>query len=336
MRWSETYANRRPIISSDSEPSPFSHSISDSESGRRGEITTCGASFYRPNHREVRPVFVSFFLFSFFYLYRRFLNDVSSFDQIGELSLTTLAAPFVLVTILDWFGFKLFEDVLLGVGLGVFFADCVMYLPVGLLVLLVSSSSWIADARHDLNLNGDVSTNEQMCTLCKEFTRHTLRYFRDAKTQTMIINVLHKSCTQALSLKKQCITLVDYYAHIFFKKLSSVKPRDFCRKVNLCERNQMLSWHVKEEKCDLCRQVVSELLGKLKNPDTQILLKACNSAESSSKKCERIDFEYGPLILGYTELFLETRDICMTMHACGSSKAEQHIGLETSSGHSSS
>ncbi|KAI4331625.1 hypothetical protein MLD38_029797 [Melastoma candidum] len=212
----------------------------------------------------------------------------------------------------------------------------VMYFRVGLLVLLVSSSSWIADAGHDLSLNGDALKNENTCTLCEEFTRDTLRYFRSTKTQTMILNVLHKSCAQALSLKKQCITLVDHYAHVFFKKLSSVKPRDFCQKVDFCHKKPRLSLQVKEEKCDLCHQVVSRMFEKVKNPDTQILLKACNSMEGHAKKCKRIVFEYGPLILANAELFLETGDVCMTMHACGSSKAEKHIGLETSSGHSSS
>lgn len=36
-------------------------------------------------------------------------------------------------------------------------------------------------------------------------------------------------------------------------------------------------------------------------------------------QCKRMVFEYGPLVLANAEKFLETTDICTTLHACNSS-----------------
>ncbi|TQE05917.1 hypothetical protein C1H46_008441 [Malus baccata] len=59
----------------------------------------------------------------------------------------------------------------------------------------------------------------------------------------------------------------------------------------------------------------------------ELLLKACNSVENYTKKCKRLVFEYGPLILTNAEQFLETTDICTALHACNSNKASitEHI-----------
>lgn len=69
---------------------------------------------------------------------------------------------------------------------------------------------------------------------------------------------------------EQCATLVDYYAPLFFLEVSSVQPVDFCRKVNLCQQVAMFSSQLREDSCGLCHRAVSEVLVKLKDPDTQV------------------------------------------------------------------
>lgn len=71
-------------------------------------------------------------------------------------------------------------------------------------------------------------------------------------------------------LVEQCITLVDYYAPLFFLEVSSVQPVEFCRKVNLCQQVAMISSQLREDSCGLCHRAVSEVLVKLKDPDTQV------------------------------------------------------------------
>lgn len=64
----------------------------------------------------------------------------------------------------------------------------------------------------------------------------------------------------------------------------------------------------------------------------QILLKACNSMESYAKKCKKMVFEYGPLVLANAEQFLEANDVCTTLHACKASSTITDVEvLETSS-----
>ena len=68
----------------------------------------------------------------------------------------------------------------------------------------------------------------------------------------------------------QCVTLVDYYAPLFFLEVTSVEPVDFCRKVNLCQQVATFASQLKEDSCGLCHRTVSEVLVKLKDPDTQV------------------------------------------------------------------
>jgi saposin len=64
--------------------------------------------------------------------------------------------------------------------------------------------------------------------------------------------------------------LVNYYAPLFFLEVSSVQPEEFCRRVNLCQQIAMISSQLHEDSCGLCHRTVSELLVKLKDPDTQV------------------------------------------------------------------
>jgi saposin len=185
----------------------------------------------------------------------------------------------------------------------------------------------------------EVSKNEQLCTLCEEFAGEALHYLQENKTQTEIINILHKSCSRIPSFKQQCIVLVDYYAPIFFLEISSIKAEDFCRKVDLCKKGvSIYRQHLSKDKCDVCHDVVTQALLKLKDPDTeleilQLLLKACDSVGKNVQKCKRLVFEYTPVILVNAEQFLETNDICAILHTCDSAAdvaEEGSLGTEIS------
>lgn len=70
----------------------------------------------------------------------------------------------------------------------------------------------------------------------------------------------------------QCTTLVDYYAPLFFLEVSTVQPGEFCQKVNLCQQISMFFAQLHEDSCELCHHAVSEVLVKLKDPDTQVCI----------------------------------------------------------------
>jgi len=198
---------------------------------------------------------------------------------------------------------------------------------VGLLFVLLLGASWASDARQLESVRISkisVSTNDNLCTLCEEFASEAVDYLAENKTQTEIIELLHVACSSVGVFKPECITLVNYYAPLFFLEVSNVQPDVFCRKVDLCKQVAMISSQLHEDSCGLCHHAVSEVLIKLKDPDTQLeiielLLKACNSMENYVKKCKKMVFEYGPLILANAEKFLESTDICVTLHACNSS-----------------
>ncbi|KAF1868096.1 hypothetical protein Lal_00018612 [Lupinus albus] len=118
---------------------------------------------------------------------------------------------------------------------------------------------------------------------------------------------------------QQCTELVDYYVSLFFSQVASVQPRELCKKLILCPNSANTSSQVQESSCGFCRDAVSALVVKLKDPDTEImqeLLKMCNSMENLTKNCKRMVLEYGPLIFVNADKFLKTEEICTALHAC--------------------
>jgi len=68
----------------------------------------------------------------------------------------------------------------------------------------------------------------------------------------------------------QCIALVDYYTPIFLSEVTSLKPREFCHKINICQLIQHSALQVQEDTCGFCKETVSTLLDKLKDRDTKV------------------------------------------------------------------
>ncbi|PPS08518.1 hypothetical protein GOBAR_AA12144 [Gossypium barbadense] len=231
----------------------------------------------------------------------------------------------------------------------------------GLLFLFMLGATWACNARQlevvevvisdpsvvQVNWRQDekvietVARNDNVCTLCEEFTTEAVDYLSQNKTQTEIIEILHKSCSRLRAFEPQCITLVDYYAPLFFLEIYSVQPQDFCTKFNLCQKVALISSQFREDSCGMCHRAISEVLMKLQDPDTkllgdpdvlglslrqleilELLLKGCNSVQNYVQKCKRLVFEYGPLILANAEHFLETTDVCTILHACDGGKQE--------------
>lgn len=73
----------------------------------------------------------------------------------------------------------------------------------------------------------------------------------------------------------QCTTLVDNYARLFFLEVTSTEPEDYCQKASLCQLIALVDARVRQERCELCHQAVSEVLDKLKDPDTQVCSLSC-------------------------------------------------------------
>ncbi|TKY63617.1 Prosaposin protein [Spatholobus suberectus] len=194
---------------------------------------------------------------------------------------------------------------------------------VGLLFLILLGAAWACDARE--LANSELNRKSDVCALCEEYTAKALDYLNDKETQREVIDALHNTCYQLLSFQDQCIELVDDYASRFFSEIASVLPGELCKQVYLCQ-SANISSQVQGNTCGSCKDTVAALLVRLKDPDTKLeimeaLLKACNSMDKLAKKCKRMVFEYGPLILVKAEKFLKTTDICTALHACPASTA---------------
>lgn len=223
---------------------------------------------------------------------------------------------------------------------------------IALLVLIVLGTSWTSDARmlvitsfssgetvtsdfSDLLIkqhitkrefikpSGEVGIDENLCVLCEDFAADAINFLEDNTTRTKVIDALHNTCSTIPPFAKQCLSMVDYYVPFLFSEIESVQPDQLCQKISLCDGTATRFHLFSDNKCQRCNDAVSEVIEKLKDPDTkleiiEVLLKACNSLENNVKKCKTLVFEYGPLILTNAVHFLETTDICSAIHACRS------------------
>lgn len=185
------------------------------------------------------------------------------------------------------------------------------------------SALWTSNlqAQGQLQPLKDVSPSKGICTMCEEYTSTALGYLSNNKTQAKILDLLLTTCSKMPIYKHECTAMVDQYVPLFFLEISTIKPDDICQKVDLCQNVVSISQQFSQNGCDLCHQMVSETLTKLKDPDTQLdilqlLLKACGSVEKYANKCKKMVFEYAPVILINAENFLEKNDVCTILHAC--------------------
>ncbi|KAF8099791.1 hypothetical protein N665_0237s0045 [Sinapis alba] len=198
----------------------------------------------------------------------------------------------------------------------------------GTLVIILLGLTLLSDARSFLHssISEEVSKNEKVCTLCEEYVNVAISYLEKNETQAQIIEDLHDRCSHMRGFAQQCVTLVDYYVPLFFIQLESFQPEDFCKRMNLCDKVVALVEEARrQDSCVVCHKTVSDILIKLQDPDTQLdivqlLLKACKSFKNYEKKCKRLVFEYGPLILVNANDFLVKNDVCTLLRACPAEK----------------
>ncbi|XP_052157290.1 uncharacterized protein [Oryza sativa Japonica Group] len=167
-----------------------------------------------------------------------------------------------------------------------------------------------------------MKVDPQLCQICEEFATEALFYLNENETQVEIIATLHQACSKFPSFKLECTKLVDYYVSLFFTKVTSLSPEEFCESVSLCHKVTFIRLPRHEDSCDLCHEVVDEILTDLENPDVElkiieVLLKGCNNAENFVQKCKKLIIQNAPIILEHIKKFLKKRDFCNSIHVCG-------------------
>ncbi|CAF1793427.1 unnamed protein product [Brassica oleracea] len=154
--------------------------------------------------------------------------------------------------------------------------------------------------------------DNQVCELCDKYLTLAIDYLQNEDNQNAFVEALHMTCSQIPPLQKQA----DRYTQRFFTQVSLLKPHHICKSLNLCQP----PLH-SQGNCDACHDTVSQLLPKLKDPQTKLkiirlLLKECKSLNNYQDKCKKMVFEYGPLMLADLENFLEKKDVCSILGVC--------------------
>jgi saposin len=121
-----------------------------------------------------------------------------------------------------------------------------------------------------------MKVDPQLCQICEEFATEALFYLNENETQVEIIATLHQACSKFPSFKLECTKLVDYYVSLFFTKVTSLSPEEFCESVSLCHKVTFIRLPRHEDSCDLCHEVVDEILTDLENPDVEVFLHLIN------------------------------------------------------------
>lgn len=65
-----------------------------------------------------------------------------------------------------------------------------------------------------VHLSGGGLRNDNVCMLCEEYTSQALDYLSDNKTQTEILERLHKSCSHLPSFKQE-VLFFSYSSYLF-------------------------------------------------------------------------------------------------------------------------
>ncbi|XP_020878986.1 prosaposin isoform X2 [Arabidopsis lyrata subsp. lyrata] len=181
---------------------------------------------------------------------------------------------------------------------------------------------WSCDARDPILLQPLAHDDNQVCELCDKYVTLAIDYLQDYDNQNALVEALHISCSQIPPLKKQCLSMVDHYTQLFFTQVSTITSDQICKRLNLCQAaTPPFASQVHQGNCEACRQTVSEVVAKLKDPQTKLkiirlLLKECKSLNNYQDKCKKMVFEYGPLMLTDLEKFLEKKDVCFILHVC--------------------
>ena len=69
----------------------------------------------------------------------------------------------------------------------------------------------------------------------------------------------------------QCLSMVDHYTQLFFTQVSTIKSDQICKRLNLCQAvTPAFASQVHQGNCEACRETVSEVVTKLKDPETKV------------------------------------------------------------------
>ncbi|CAH8334493.1 unnamed protein product [Eruca vesicaria subsp. sativa] len=174
------------------------------------------------------------------------------------------------------------------------------------------------DASNPILLQPSVDDNNQVCELCDKYLTLAIEYLQNDDNQNALVEALHVTCSQIPPLQKQCLSMVDHYTQLFFTRVSLLKPHHICKTLALCQPPLA---NASQGNCQACRDTVSLLVTKLKDPQTKLkiirlLLKECKSLNNYQDKCKKMVFEYGPLMLADLEKFLEKKDVCSILGVC--------------------
>jgi hypothetical protein len=65
----------------------------------------------------------------------------------------------------------------------------------------------------DIQTSNNVTRKDEVCTLCEEFAAQALDYMAENKTQTEILEILHKTCSRLTTFKQEVTFsfLADHY-----------------------------------------------------------------------------------------------------------------------------
>jgi saposin len=66
--------------------------------------------------------------------------------------------------------------------------------------------------------------------------------------------------------------LVDYYAPLFFTKVASLSPEEFCALLSFCWEVTFIRLPRHEDTCTLCHEVVDEIVTNLEDPDMEVFV----------------------------------------------------------------
>ncbi|KAG8182465.1 hypothetical protein JTE90_020385 [Oedothorax gibbosus] len=166
--------------------------------------------------------------------------------------------------------------------------------------------------------------NDLECDLCEQVVTQVLDMVKDKKTEDEIKNALEQVCSYLpSSLTAKCKNFVDTYLDELISLITQeLTPQEVCQELGLCPASIKKPKPVNDLECDLCDQVITQVLDMVKDQKTEekikeALDKVCSYLPSSwGAKCQNFVNSYTDILISLLTQEITPQEVCQALKLC--------------------
>jgi saposin len=166
--------------------------------------------------------------------------------------------------------------------------------------------------------------NDVECDLCEQVVTQVLDMVKDKKTEDEIKSALERVCSYLpSSMSAKCKNFVDTYTDLLISLITQeLTPQEVCQELGLCQATIKKPEPVNDLECDLCDQVVTQVLNMVQDQKTEeaikeALDKVCDYLPSSwEAKCQNFVNTYTDILISLLTQEITAQEVCQALKLC--------------------